>query len=191
MAAVPDLDVLPELLPPAPSVPSATQSAPFVPHNAENVALAAAPAPAPVPAPAPAPAPYRPTHAAPAPAADPLTSPLHVLATAPAAPAAAPAPAAPSAVATAEAPQAPFATPSGPPTWPCLGCGARNSMDANACQQCARPFLPMEDTFGFSLPGIGKVSNLDKPQRAFIAIGGIVIVTLLFVALAFLVSAVL
>jgi len=165
---------MPELLPPAPApAPAAYLSAPAAPLAAPAADNFVVPAPAP--------------------AADPLTSPLHVLATAPAAPAQAPAPApaALSAVATAEAPPAPVATPTGPPTWPCLGCGARNSMDANACHQCARPFLPMEDTFGFSLPGIGKVSNLDKPQRAFIAIGGIVIVTLLFVALAFLVSAVL
>jgi hypothetical protein len=86
-----------------------------------------------------------------------------------------------------DAPTAPTAT----PTWPCMGCGARNSMDVDNCTQCARPFLPAEDAFGLSLPGVGKLDKLDKPQRAMVAVGGIAVVTLLLVALAFLVGLVL
>lgn len=61
-------------------------------------------------------------------------------------------------------------------------------MELDNCSQCARPFLPAEDTFGLTLPGVGKLDKLDKPQRAMVAIGGIAVVTLVLVALAFLIG---
>ena len=112
--------------------------------------------------------------------ADPLTAPLSALA-----PDSAPE-AAPETATAAPPPMPRHAGPSAAPTWPCLGCGARMAMSEDACHACGRPFLTADSVPSLSLPGLGDVSKMDKMQRAFLTVGGVIGVMFLFVLLAFL-----
>lgn len=107
-----------------------------------------------------------------APAGDPLTQPL--LAFLPPVPTQVPAPAqvtpAVVAVVVAVAGQVPV-------TWPCVQCGAANSMTLMACTDCGIDFLAAErsgNTPMLVLPIVGDIGKLSRGQRiglAFAAVG--------------------
>jgi len=118
------------------------------------------PPPAPVPAPV-APVPVR----AAAPAVDPFTAPLDLL---PPPPPPAPAPVDPLTAPLNAVLSQPLAADLGAPapTWPCVECGERSPLDANACVVCLTPFG-------------GKITRLEdakalRQRRMFVGIGAVV-----------------
>ena len=78
-----------------------------------------------------------------------------------------------------------------PVGWPCLGCGGVMPLDADSCTQCGRAFLSGDSLPSLSLPVVGDVGKLDKMQRAGLMLGGVVVVTAVFVLLAFLLGSIL
>jgi hypothetical protein len=61
----------------------------------------------------------------------------------------------------------------------------------DACPQCFAPFLVPEDVVEMSLPVVGNVRRLDNKMRTVVGLVGAVALTLLLLALAFVVGAVL
>ena len=73
-----------------------------------------------------------------------------------------------------------------PAGWPCLGCGAVNSMDDDTCSGCARPFLPTDTAPSIALPVVGDLGRLDRAQRIAVTIIAAVLAMGAFIALAFI-----
>jgi hypothetical protein len=75
--------------------------------------------------------------------------------------------------------------------WPCLGCGSIVPMEDNACAGCGRPFLPADTTPTLALPVVGDISRMDRTQRIVVTIIAALLVTGVFVALAFIAGSIL
>jgi hypothetical protein len=75
--------------------------------------------------------------------------------------------------------------------WPCLRCGAIVPMDDDVCTGCGQPFLPSEATPSLALPIVGDLGRMDRGQRIVVTIVAALLVTGLFVALAFLAGSIL
>ena len=78
-----------------------------------------------------------------------------------------------------------------PAGWPCMGCGAVNPMDDDACSGCGRPFLTADEVPSLAVPGVGDLRGLDRGQKiAVLGVSAVVIMALL-VAFAFIAGSIL
>jgi uncharacterized membrane protein YvbJ len=59
------------------------------------------------------------------------------------------------------------------------------ALDMDTCTDCGAGFLPADSLPNLSLPGVGNIRHLDGPAKAMLVIGGVLVVTMLFVLLAF------
>ena len=75
--------------------------------------------------------------------------------------------------------------------WPCLGCGSTVPMSDDACSGCGRPFLPSDTAPTLALPVVGDIGRMDRGQRIVVTIVAALLVTGVFVALAFLAGSIL
>ena len=78
-----------------------------------------------------------------------------------------------------------------PVGWPCLGCGAVMPMSDSACSECGKPFLTAEEPLALALPGVGDLRHMDRGQKIVLVVGIALAVTLLFVAVSYMLSGIL
>jgi ribosomal protein L40E len=85
-----------------------------------------------------------------------------------------------------EPPSAGAAPAAATPTWPCTRCGAKVSLDLDACPECGAGFLAgaASSTVSMKLPVVGDVSRMSKGQRLMMAAGFAVVLMLLLLLLA-------
>ncbi len=76
------------------------------------------------------------------------------------------------------------------PTWPCGSCGQLNTMDADACVHCFRPFLSEAAGSPLTLPLVGDLRRLSTGARYAWAFGVGLVVAGLIVGVVMLVGAV-
>jgi uncharacterized membrane protein YvbJ len=76
-------------------------------------------------------------------------------------------------------------------TWPCAGCGTHVPMADDVCDNCGASFLPSDPGLNLSLPVVGNLGRLDKSQRLVVMIGGVFVVMVLFLVVAFVLGSIL
>ena len=84
---------------------------------------------------------------------------------------------------------APAEPPDGDPTWPCSACGSANPLAADVCATCDSPFLAglrATDPPLLVLPGLGDVGALSRTRRLCLAVGAVLAVATVVLALGLL-----